>query len=561
MKLRRAANAPRKKLIALGVSTSVLAGCAINPQSGQPEFAPAVKTTFQSIFDSPDPCSSNDRNIGVLVGAGIGAIAGHYLGKNTGQTLAGAAAGALVGGLIGHAMDQRRCNLYRVAQQYNMKLASAPVTASGLGISPQAGSSANDTVGLDVQMGSQDDEFLPGTATLTPRSREYLAHIADQYSPAALGPQATPAQKAQFAQRHLLIVGHTDERDDASGAELAALSEARARAVAQVFAARGVPAANIEYQGAGDALPIVPNGTQNGHSDNNRVEVVDMPNLDYLARYAANRAANPANFTVAQQAADRPHVSAGALDEQIGEASHTAPAAALDSTHAATTTHPARKKAKSKLPPSTVDARSSSAPVAAASSTAPAISTFGFDGKPMNDAGYRVDLGAARENSSFFNFIRPANADTPVTIGSCLLDHPHVSTSIRNLATNQTLKVDDALPGLYGQPWFGDQGAAGIALMHVYVPRDGAAPIPPVTAEIFRRDDQGYSHEPIARFADAPVNVYRGSSATLYRVFLHGGAQCIDLRVPVKSAKADGIIVYPSDGKEYQAAGAFTSKG
>jgi hypothetical protein len=148
-----------------------------------------------------------------------------------------------------------------------------------------------------------------------------------------------------------------------------------------------------------------------------------------------------------------------------------------------------------------------------------------------------------------------------VIIGSCLQDHPHVSNPIRSLANNQPLRVEDSMPGLYGQPWFGNQGDAGIALLHVYVPSDGAAPIPPVTAEIYRKEGNGYAGKPLARFKDAPVNVYRGTSATLYRVFLNNGAQCVDLRVPTRSASANGLIVYPWNDEEYKALVNFSSKG
>jgi hypothetical protein len=583
-----------KRCILVGVSTTVIAGCAVNPQTGQPEFSPAVKTEFKSVFDNPDPCSNNDRNIAAIIGAGAGAVVGHYLGKNVAATVAGTGIGALVGMMIGHAMDERRCNLYHIAQQYQMKLASAPIKASSI----DAANGQGDVVGLDVQMGGVDDEFLPGTATLTPRAKEYLGKVADQYNPktfaTSLDAQTRNAQNARqtaaaqsanqnaAAQRQLLIVGHSDERDNMSGPDLARLSEARAKAVAEVFRQHGVPAANIAYQGAGDSLPIAPNGTVQGRSDNNRVEVVDVPNLDALKAYASNRSANPANFAVARQA------DPGASGQDDWRTSDLAPTGASLTTPASlasntpTTPQPAaaihkvtRKKAvRAETTSADTTSNSAKSDVPGAPSAQAVASTsahpanpvgaaggLGFAGKPLPASGYQVNLGASRDKSSMFSFITDAHADTPVIIGSCLQDRPHASTLIRSLATNQPLKVEDSLPGLYGQPWFGSQGDAAVALLRVYVPSDAAAPVPPVTAEIYRREGSGYAVAPIARFRDAPVNVYRGADATLYRVFLQGSAQCVDLRVPTKSASGSGLVVYPWNDAEYKAVVNFSSKG
>lgn len=580
-----------KRSLVVGISTTLIAGCAINPQTGQPDFSPAAKAEFKSVFDSSDPCSNNNRNIGAVLGVGAGALLGHYLGKSTATTIFGAGAGGLAGMLIGHAMDQRRCNLYRIAQQYQMKLVSAPITAASLDVPVPEGGKANQPVGLDVQMGNPDDEFAPGTAILTPKAHEYLGKIADQYNPKAmqtqLGGQVSAGQGG-VETRQLLVVGHTDERDGVSGVDLARLSEARAKAVAEVFRQHGVPAANISYQGAGDALPIASNGTQQGRSDNNRVELIDVPTVNALKAYASTRTANPANFSVARatQAGDAgqdalmaagsgttvPVAAASAVSVAETASANRATSVPAATPETGTTVKP---KAKAVMAPSadkTKIAQGASGGNQAATPTktvsrASAVSAqskamSGFNGEPIGANGYQVNLGASTEKSSIFSFITAAHADTPVIIGSCLQDHPHVSSPIRSLASNQPLKLGDALPGLYGQPWLGSQGDAGIALLHVYVPSDGAAPIPPVTAEIYRKDGSGgFASKPLARYKDAPVNVYRGTNATLYRVFLNNGAQCVDLRVPVRSANANGLLVYPWNDEEYKALVNFSSKG
>ncbi len=162
----------------------------------------------QQHFHSEDPCSNNDRNIGIAVGAVAGGVIG-YLAHGAKGAAAGALIGAGGGFLVGHVLDARRCELYRIAQANGLKLASAPITQAR----PNAGSADRPaTVGLDVRLENKSDEFVAGSAELTPQARKYLAQIANQYSPkalmAALPPDATPEQRAQAGGRKVLIVGH-----------------------------------------------------------------------------------------------------------------------------------------------------------------------------------------------------------------------------------------------------------------------------------------------------------------------------------------------------------------
>jgi hypothetical protein len=54
-----------------------------------------------------------------------------------------------------------------------------------------------------------------------------------------------------------------------------------------------------------------------------------------------------------------------------------------------------------------------------------------------------------------------------------------------------------------------------------------------------------------------PVNVYRGSDATLYRVFVGGPMQCMDLVVPLSQPRATGIVYYTNRSVDYTASGNF----
>ncbi|MGU7837970.1 type IVB secretion system protein IcmH/DotU [Burkholderia sp. AW33-5] len=74
---------------------------------------------------------------------------------------------------------------------------------------------------------------------------------------------------------HVRVVGYTDNvpAGATSRNNNQALSEARARQVAQILAAAGVPVQNISAAGQSDADPLADNGTAQGRSRNRRVEV------------------------------------------------------------------------------------------------------------------------------------------------------------------------------------------------------------------------------------------------------------------------------------------------
>ncbi len=551
--------------IVLGV-VLCFSGCAINPQTGQPEVASSVKTQFISIFNSEDPCSHNDRNIGIAVGAVAGGVIG-YLANGAKGAAAGVVLGAGGGFLVGHVLDARRCELYRIAQANGLKLASAPITQGKPGAANSADKPA--TVGLDVQLENKSDEFVAGSAELTPQARKYLGQIANQYSPktllAALPSDATPEQRAQASARKVLIVGHTDESDSSLGADPATLSQQRAKAVAKVFVDQGVPVQNIFYQGAGDTLPIAPNATDQGREENQRVQVVDVPTEADLQQYLSNRTANPANyrFASANAAGLKAAPSAERKNTTINPTASdhaTTDKPAIKPRSKATTVSKAANAGSNKTEAGTnPPVVSAAAPSSAQSHSAPSASGSGpdynFGGAPTAGGGIPVKLGSTPSKSSF-SLISNANAGSPMTLNSCLGDRPHSASAVRNLATDQVLNVRDYLPGFYGAPWAAGVGGNLVALLNVRVPNDAGSPVPEPELKIYKNYAGDTKQKP-SYSARVPVNVYRGSDATLYRVFVDGPMQCMDLVVPVSKPRATGNVYYTNRTVAYTASGDF----
>jgi outer membrane protein OmpA-like peptidoglycan-associated protein len=100
--------------------------------------------------------------------------------------------------------------------------------------------------------------FESGTAALTPDSNptvDSMASILRSY------PAAT-----------VRLEGYTDDQGDLEPNQ--ALSEARARRIADMLIARGVDVARIETVGYGETRPVASNDTEAGQAQNRRIELV-----------------------------------------------------------------------------------------------------------------------------------------------------------------------------------------------------------------------------------------------------------------------------------------------
>jgi outer membrane protein OmpA-like peptidoglycan-associated protein len=239
-----------------------------------------------------------------VVGAGVGAVVGNKIGDNA---VAGAAVGAVLGGLIGYDLDDKRCRLHNAqknATNAGLTLEYKEIK-EGLLLVDEKNTSSSD-VGLQVSLTNDSvgkGSFESNNATLTPEAKKVYDEVASSYSLTAINqeiddPKTTPIKKEALQKTRanrekllqtnkIVIIGHSD--DTGSSAKNAQLSEARAKTVAQVFKAQGVPEANIYYQGAGDVYPIADNRTPDGQAKNRRVEIVELPNDQSLATYLAKQ--------------------------------------------------------------------------------------------------------------------------------------------------------------------------------------------------------------------------------------------------------------------------------
>lgn len=215
-----------KTMIAILATSTLLAGCVTNPETGERTLSKAA--------------------IGALAGTALGAGAGALVGgkRNRTEAIVGAGIGALAGGAIGVYMDRQEAKL---RQQ---------------------------TAGSGVEIERRGDELLlnmPSGITFATNSYQVQTQFRDTLDKVA-------ATLAEYNQTYVDVYGHTDSTG--SDAINDPLSRNRAEAVSNYLSSHGVGEARIGTQGFGSRQPIASNATVDGRQKNRRVEIKIVPVKD-----------------------------------------------------------------------------------------------------------------------------------------------------------------------------------------------------------------------------------------------------------------------------------------
>lgn len=543
-----------------------LSACATIPG---PEH---IGQTINGTFNDTDPCANNARNTGVLVGALAGAVLGAKLGnKDKGAVLAGALIGSAAGGVIGADIDQRRCELAKVARQYNLKMSFAAVTSNGAVMTDadmQDGQDAKairkNAIGHVVSL--QDDHgqgghFESNSAVLTRQAEQYFSAIADIYKLNQLA-QATDQQALRDdAGRKLLLVGHTD--DTGSSVMNAELSERRARAVAEYLERRGIPRHQVFYQGAGEVYPTADNNTEPGRAQNRRVEIVELSDGENFNKYLAARRPNYQYYRAATdelvsrdklaQAApslpSRPAARRKTSSPENQPPSRPVPAKAAKSSAKVAGGTPAQ--------PSSTPYIGRSRPVSHSVVFKPAGKALDFGGSPLAEAKLAAaSVGTLQARRPLFALISSAYANDLPVISECTQDRPRISGAVRALKDGATYKVAEHVPGLYGKTWTQRVNGHQVVINKVAVLANEASLAQTPELKIYSNYDPGSNRNPKPDVSLRPeVNTYLGEGGILYRMFTNGaaGMQCVDIlysRQGGASAR-DGNIVYARGNQLY----------
>ena len=109
---------------------------------------------------------------------------------------------------------------------------------------------------------------------------------------------------------------------------------------------------------------------------------------------------------------------------------------------------------------------------------------------------------------------------------------PRAANGVKSLATQKDLPMSDYVPGLYNTSWSDTVNGNLVGLTNVDVPRDGGAVSGKPTLLIWKNYNPKKKMPPADFQATPDVNIYRGSQAILYRVFVGGPMKCMDVWFP-----------------------------
>lgn len=196
-----------------------------------------------------DPYTREEKTSKATKGAGIGAAAGAIAGAISGdnsrerrkRALIGAGVGAIAGGSIGYYMDVQEAKL-----RERLEGTGVSVTRDG------------DNIILN----------MPGNVTFDVDQADIRPDFFEVLDSVALVLE-------EYEKTLVEVAGHTDSTGSAEYNQ--ALSERRARAVANYLRGQGIQSQRFLIIGHGESLPIADNDTDEGRRLNRRVELTLVP--------------------------------------------------------------------------------------------------------------------------------------------------------------------------------------------------------------------------------------------------------------------------------------------
>ncbi|QDD63063.1 OmpA family protein [Herbaspirillum seropedicae] len=571
--LRRKTLVVRTLVAAIGASFA--SGCAVDPATGKP--------SFKETFASDDPCSQNARNIGIGVGVLAGAILGKQVGGDNKGLLIGGALGGLIGGLIGNDIDKRRCELSKIAKQYQLDLQVTALDTRGEAIvGADSGKAKQETAGSVVEIrdpAGAGGHFESNSDQLTPRARDYFTAIAATYDvrKSAAEIQDLNLRKQyleKMAQRKLLLVGHTD--DTGSSRLNADLSERRARAVSRFMQEHGVAAGSLYFQGAGEFYPVASNETEEGRAKNRRVEIVELsdkvsfdnylaarrPRVEFYRQDNGDATGTMTTASAGQAAGGTAAIQGGVRARNTRTARRGAGnndgAGATPTTNASASIAGNTKTKAGAVATAPAETTPASSPAAAKAAATDGGNWIDFGGAPLVASMQTAAIGKVESKRPFFSLISPAYADEPPVLADCTRDRARASNSVKALADGKTYRTSEHIPGLYGKTWTDQVNGHQVVVNRIAVlASDGSLSSPP-EFKVYKNYDAARRSNIKPDVALQPeVNTYLGSKGLLYRIFLKGqaGLQCADIVFDSNggSAARAGRLVYLRANTPYAA--------
>ncbi|HEX8269444.1 MAG TPA: OmpA family protein [Flavobacterium sp.] len=203
----------------------------------------AILMTAGTVFTGCEAVkNSNKEQRGVAIGAASGAVIGGVLGNNMGKggkgalgAVLGGVVGGIAGGVIGNQMDKQ-------AREIDNAVPGAEVERVGEGIK--------------LTLKENAVRFDTNKSTLTATAKANLDKLVPVFN--------------EYAETDIQIFGYTDSTGPAD--YNLTLSGQRAASVKAYLVSKGIKANRFTTTGLGIADPIASNETDQGRSENRRVE-------------------------------------------------------------------------------------------------------------------------------------------------------------------------------------------------------------------------------------------------------------------------------------------------
>lgn len=469
---------------------------------------------------------------GATVGAVAGALVAVALDKNP---LDGAAIGGAIGCGATVLYQKRVKRLQAIAQEEGLSMQVSELQAQSIAAD---GKKTLQPIGIQAEV--QDSAmFNIGSAAITSDGQRQLRKIAAALAESQKVQQGQPNQKST---KQILVVGHTDATGSAALNQR--LSEQRARAVGQILAEAGIPAADIYYQGAGASRPVADNTTEQGRAQNRRVEMTEVESQQLLTERVRSERSNPK------------YLGHGTAAKPKGVVKATTPPASTSRTMQQHTTPSPSQRSSQPVETPVITTPATTSPSVPRASVVSLSGKGGIDfgGLPVGDSTSQLAQGI-KPKTSTFSLISPAYADAPVS--SCVGDLPRVEGQVKNLATDKPLveiATTDFFPGMNGRPWANKVNGHVASVGPVAILRDNAKVAQQPSMQ-FITDFASTKKKQTGKFASV-ANTFEGEEQILYRVFAVDQAKspvsCMDIIFDKRSGQAvAGEMYYPKQGDAY----------
>ncbi len=188
--------------------------------------------------------SLNKTQKGAGIGAAGGAVVGGVIGRAAGNTAMGAIIGAAVGGTAGAVIGRR---MDKQAEEMRRVMGDAEVRREGEGI----------VINFKERVLFGFNQADLGTSAKTNLNK--LVNVLNKYP-----------------DTNIQVIGHTDDKGTDNYNQQ--LSERRAQATIAYLRAQGISSNRLLAKGMGESDPVASNATEEGQSQNRRVEFVITAN-------------------------------------------------------------------------------------------------------------------------------------------------------------------------------------------------------------------------------------------------------------------------------------------